>query len=225
MKDTVYLIIHGFAGGLHETEYLTEFLRSEGLDVRAVLLSGHGGTKKDLRKTAYTDWIYSVENTVEELANEFRHIVLLGFSMGGLICLHFAGMPEVQKLVLVNAPIYFWNMKIILRDVLNSLKHRRFEKMRFYQKAAMRSSLKTNIDFLNVLSKSKKLLRNVKKPSLILQCVDDESVRPKSARYIHAGIGESAECKVYEGGCHLIFLEDSGVRDDICRDIMRFINA
>ena len=220
---TAYLIIHGFAGGLHEVDYLALYLRSKGLDVHTVLLSGHGGTKKELHKTSHADWIHSASEAVGHLRKEYRRIVILGFSMGGLIGARFAGLPEVQKIVFINSPIYFWNIKIILKDVFAGIWRRQYEKLKFYRKSMFGSSMKSNIDFLKILSESNTILGSVQKPALIVQCVDDESVRHKSARFIKEKLGSLATLRYYSGGCHVIFMENSETRDSICRDIYSFL--
>jgi carboxylesterase len=189
--------------------------------VYTVLLSGHGGTKKDLRRSSYADWVGSVGDAVETLRKEYKRIVLIGFSMGGLLCLHFAHLPEIQRLILINTPIYFWNLKVIFKDVFAGLRHGRFEKILYYKKSLLGSSVKTGADFLRLLSKSKKLLGGISKPALVIQCMNDETVRPKSARYI--GDRLRAGLRIYEGGRHQIFSEDSGLRDDVCRDILQFL--
>jgi carboxylesterase len=221
MKDAAYLFVHGFAGSLREIEYPAQFLRSRGLDVYTVLLSGHGGTKKDLRNSSYPDWIDSVSDAVEALRKKYKQIVLLGFSMGGLLILHFAHLPEVKKLVLINTPIYYWNLKVIFKDIISGLRHRQFEKIRYYRKSLLGSSVKSGVDFLKLLSKSKKLLKNVSKPVLIIQCENDETVRPKSARYLADKLS-GAVLREYCGGRHNIFNGENDLRDKICGEILRF---
>jgi esterase/lipase len=113
-------------------------------------------------------------------------------------------------------------LKIVLRDIFTGTWTRRREKRKYYRKSLFRCSLKTGLDFLKTLSKSKKLLTGIDKPVLIVQCADDESVRPKSAWYIRDRL-RNAELRVYDGGCHQILSEEGSVRDEICRDIWQFL--
>lgn len=223
MKDTAYLIIHGFGGALDEIEYLAEYLKRKGLKVHTVLLAGHGATKKELQKSDYTDWIDSVRLAVTALLKEYRHIVFLGFSMGGLISVHFSRMIETSKIVLINTPVYFWNIKIILKDVVTGIRHRQFEKLAYYKKSMLGATAKSGIDFLKILSKTKKMIEGIKKPTLIIQCRNDESVHYKSAQYIKNKIGSCADLRYYDGGCHQVFVKSAKVRDTVCNDIYGFL--
>lgn len=223
MKETAYLVVHGFAGSPEEIEYLVAYLRAEGFDAHTVLLRGHGGTKRDLARSNHEDWIASVREAADALKKEYRRIVFLGFSMGGLICLHFADAPETDGLVLVNTPIYFWNLRIIAGDVLGAVLKGRPERWAYYKESVRGVSLKSGIDFLKILSASKRAMGTVGKPTLVAQCMDDESAHHKSARYIKEKLGPQARERYYDGGRHQVFGEPSEIRERLCEDICRFL--
>jgi len=222
MKQNIYLLIHGFNGNPDELGYLNKYLREKGLDTRTVLLEGHGDTKKALRKSSHTSWIGSAERIIAELTQEYEYITLIGFSMGGLICANLASMPGIDKIIFINTPIYFWNLKIILGDVVKGLFNRSFVKISYYKKSVFGVSIKSSIDFLRILAKSKRKLKDIQNQSLIIQCKNDESVHFKSAKYIKNKIGGNAELRYYDGGCHQVF-DDAGLRDLVCDDIYEFI--
>jgi len=224
MKENAYLIIHGFAGSTDEIEYLAGYLKARGLDVHTVLLAGHGSTKKELSKYSYTSWISSVEAAIMELKQAYSNVSLLGFSMGGLISVHFSTLPEISKIVFINTPIYFWNIKIILNDIINGIHYRKFEKISYYKKSLLGASIKSGVDFLMILSKTKRRFKEVQKQSLIVQCVNDESVHFKSAEYIKKNIGDWASLQYYNGGCHQVFSKAVELRDSVCNDIYHFLS-
>lgn len=217
------MIVHGFAGSMNEIKYLAEYLLARGLDVHTVLLAGHGGTKKELKKSSCQDWINSVGSAVTALRQEYRRIFLIGFSMGGLINAHFAPLPEVGKVVFINTPIYFWNLKIIATDIISGIHRRSFDKIAYYKKSVLGASIKSGVDFLKILLMSKKKIASVKKPALVVQCVNDESVYYRSAEYIKNKIGSCADLKYYQGGCHQVFVKSVELRDFICGDIYKFL--
>ncbi|MDR3289116.1 MAG: alpha/beta fold hydrolase [Peptococcaceae bacterium] len=224
MKEDAYVIVHGFGGDLGEIEYLARAMRARGLDVYPVLLAGHGKTKAYLKKYSYRDWIESVKITVHSLRQEYRSIHFLGFSMGGLICLHFAALPETRSLTFINTPIYLWNLKVLLQDVVHGLRRRDFETLAYYRDSIKKTGRKSEIDFLKLLFHSKKLLTSVRKPCFIAQCREDETVYYKSAAYIQRKIGATASVKYYPGGCHQLFTRALAVRDAVCEDICRFLS-
>ena len=219
MKSCAYLIVHGFCGDTGEIDYLYRFLLEKGLNAQTVLLSGHGGTKKDLSQSAPTDWIKSVETKIDELSSEYESLILIGFSMGGLICGHFANLPQVKRMVFINTPVYFWNIKVILGDIFRGIKDKNNEKIDYYKESLFGATPKSGIDFLKLLYTSKKLFENIKVPLLVLQCKNDESVRYKSAQYIKEHAGGDTKVILYEGGCHQIFAKSPNLRDKACEDI------
>ena len=225
MKDTAYLVVHGFGGSLAETNYLVEYLRARGLSVYTPLLPGHGGTKKDLKNTDYTAWVDHVRATAFTLAEAYRQIVYLGFSMGGLLGTFLTDIPQVQKFVLINTPIYFWSLNIIAADVFSGLWRRDFEKWRYYRRAVGRISIKSSFDFLKILSLGKKQIAGIERPTLLIQCKRDETAFYRSAQYIRDKIPDFSVLRYYDGGCHSIFEEASPLREEICFDVYAFLTG
>lgn len=223
MKENVYLLIHGFAGNTDEIEYLNQFLLGKGLDTRTVLLAGHGGTRKALRASSYVDWIKSVETVVDELTRTYNYINLLGFSMGGLISVNLASRPEIRRIVFINTPIYIWNVKVLLSDIIGEVRVGKHDKINHYTESAFKVSFKTGVDFLKILSQSKGKFNDMHKQSLIIQCRNDSSAHFKSAGYIKEKIGDPAELLYYDGGCHQVFTMSVELRDLVCGDIYRFL--
>lgn len=224
MKDSICVLIHGFAGSTDEIEYLAEYLQNKGLDTCSVYLAGHTGTKKALKETSYLDWINSAKETVSSVEKNYKNIYLLGFSMGGLISTHLTLNYNIKKIVFINTPIYFWNMRIILKDILTGIRHAKFDEISYYFNSVMGVYPKSAIDFLKILSKSKKILPEVSAPALIIQCKDDESAHYKSAYYIKNKIGSKANLRYFNGGCHQVFKNSIELRDIICEEIYKFLN-
>lgn len=160
MKDTAYLIIHGYNGGLFEIEYLAEHLLAKGLDVHTVLLAGHGDSRSQLRKSSHSDWIDSVRQAVEILQKEYRQVVFIGFSMGGLIGVHLTSLPGAAGIVFINTPVYYWNLRVVLRDIIRV----KCDRIRYYIKSITGVSLKSNNEFLRLLRKTKKMFDGIKIP-------------------------------------------------------------
>ena len=227
MKENIYLIVHGFNGRPDDVAYLGNYLQGKGLDTRAVLLDGHGSTKKALHKSSHVSWLGSVEPLIGELSREYERVNLLGFSMGGLINICLSSLPKVGKIVLINTPVYFWNLKIIAGDVIKGVSSRNFEKIAYYRQSVAASSAKSGIDFLRLLTKTKRKLNigGAQNFALIIQCKNDETVHYKSAEYIKKRLGERAELKYYDGGSHQLFTNavPAELRDLACEDIYNFL--
>lgn len=223
--DRAYIIIHGFGGGLDEIEYLKQYLLKNDIPAQTILLAGHGGTKKELGKSTYMDWIGSADTFLKKIKNDYDRITLIGFSMGGLISAYLENQykTKIDRLVLINTPVYFWNIEVILKSVFYDIRHRQSDNIRYYKKALFGTSVRSGIQFLRILTKGKKFFQNIECPTLIVQCMNDESVKPKSAAFIENKIKSDATVKYYNGGCHQVFSKATDCRECVCSDILYFI--
>ena len=223
IKNEINLIIHGFGGTTNEIMYLQEYLQKQGLNTQAITLAGHGGTKMDLHNSSHTDWLNSAKTEIAKLEGMYGKINLIGFSMGGLISASLSTLFKIDKIVFINTPIYFWNMKIIVKQVINDLRSGGRDNISYFRNSVFRVSPKSSIDFLRLLAKTKRILKNVQAQSLILQCTDDETVHCKSAKYLKTKLGKNALLRCYEGGCHQVFIKAVDIRDAFCDDIFCFL--
>jgi carboxylesterase len=226
LKERVVLILHGFAGSRREIETLDEYLKDRGFDTYAPLLSGHGKSRAELGRVSHGHWLRDAERAYEKLDAEYKTITLIGFSMGGLLCAGIAGKPKVDRVVFINTPIYVWNVRVIARNLVNSLRGKTRGWPACYFGGLKSAGLKSAVDFLRLLSAAKPIFSRLDKPALILQCVDDETVWPESAVYIKRQLGGPAELKLYRGGCHQV-LNGGGesLKRRIFKDIYRFVKV
>lgn len=104
MKKAI-LIIHGFAGDLSDHEYLENYLKEKKYDVYTFLLAGHD--RKVIRNVTREDWVKSAEEELLKIIEKgYKHICVIGHSMGGLIAGYLVSKyPQIKKLVLL-APAY-----------------------------------------------------------------------------------------------------------------------
>ena len=221
-KKIANILIHGFGGDFDEIEYLKLFLQARGHFVYTASLAGHRGTKKDLSRSSYVDWLKSVNSSIKSLYKKYDKINLIGFSMGGLLAMNFAHLGKVGSIVCINSPIFFWNIKLIAKDILNGIIKKDYEKIKYYTNSVGKISIKSSLDFICLLITTSPKIRHIKKPTLILQCKDDETVWHNSAKYIQKRVAGS-KMKLYEGGSHRIFLNDYNIASVICRDIELFL--
>jgi len=117
-KEIAVLLIHGFAASPIELQPLAEYLK-DSCDVYAPILPGHKTDIKDLDKQKYTTWLEFSEKIYFRLLQEYSKVVIIGFSMGGTICLYLASKKSPYKLILMSTPINFFDTnfaKILLAD-------------------------------------------------------------------------------------------------------------
>jgi carboxylesterase len=218
VNTTGILLVHGFAGGINEVALLRDHLTERGYQVECPLLLGHGGTKKELAKTTYKDWIASADHACNELSKRCDRIVAVGFSMGGLIAVNlrhhgFAGI------VTVNTPYYYWNHRIIAANLKSDFRHYG----RKYLAASTDKPLSSMIEFQKLLTRTKPMFGDITCKALVVQALDDDTVHKKSAEHIYNKLrGEKTYFELPSGG-HIIFQSNSGLQ--VCEMIERFLQS
>ena len=98
---------HGYLAAPGEMLDLAQHLGREGWRVFGSRLSGHGTSADQLARTTRADWRYSLDRSLAAARASGERTVLVGFSMGGLLCLDAAArLPEaVAGVVAINIPL------------------------------------------------------------------------------------------------------------------------
>lgn len=218
VHNTGILLLHGFAGNPDEIKPLQDYLVQSGYSVECPLLPGHGLGRKELSKTTHGDWITAAEQTYFELSQKLGKIVVIGFSMGGLLAVNlwnygFSGM------VTVNMPVYYWNPKIIAANLISDFR----QYGRKYLEASTDKPFSSMVEFQRLLAKTKPMLGNITCKTMVIQALDDDTVHYKSADYILNQIRADRDIYRPARGGHMIFHSESG--DEACRRIESFIRT
>lgn len=218
------LIIHGFAGNINEIEPLNRYLLNSGFITLCPSLKGHTGIKKDLSESNYTEWIKSAEEGFLMLQSRCDEIILIGFSMGGLIAINLSQKYKVAGLITLSTPIYYWDLKLVVENILHDYKSRTFNNLKFYIAAAFKIPISAMINFRILLSKTKPLIKKVNCPAFITQGLMDDTVNYKSAAYIYTSISSKVkQNKYYKNSNHIICCGNDNA--ELFKDIILFINS
>lgn len=217
------LVIHGFGGGFHEVESLALFLSDNDYNVICPTLKGHTGKRYDMKKATYEEWINSAEIELIKLLEKNSEVVIIGFSMGGLIATNLSLKYNIKAMVTINTPIYYWDIKRVFINLLEDIKNRKLNNFKRYLRANRASPPIALYNFLKILKNTKPLFKKINHPFLVIQAMDDDTVRNKSASYIYNNIcSPMKEIKFYHNGGHLILL--SKTAKNVIFDIENFLN-
>lgn len=196
---TACLLIHGFSGSPPEMRWLGAYLAERGIRVEGVRLAGHGTAPEELNAITWRDWLQSASEGLEKLLSEGRRVVLVGFSMGGLLAMHLCvAHPEVAGLITISSPIFFRDRRIHLIPIVRHVvpwhqvrrpslntdpeAHTRYYSYRRYPLIAVDQ-------LLDLMRVTRKILPQVHTPALIMHGVHDGVIHPKSAKYLYKHIG------------------------------------
>lgn len=206
-KRPICLVLHGFGGGTYEVAPLAAHLVASGYEVVMVTLAGHESTSQAMRKATYRDWIGSAESELERLAASGEEVVIMGFSMGGLLAFNLAARHRVRAIVTINTPIFYWNLSQVFRNLDEDRPKRSLVNTRRYLAAKKSSPLPSMLQFLKLLHHTKKKLPEIRCPLLVIQAEDDDTVRRKSVDYIRDHVAsEDVTTRFFREGGHVILL-------------------
>ena len=210
------LIIHGFGGGVHE---IKAHLIGLDYDVVCPILKGHSTTKKDMKAATYTDWIESAESEFLRLKESGGEVMVLGFSMGGLIAFNLCCKYNLKAIVTINTPIFYWNLAQVIHNLVDDIKNRNVVSIKRYLQAKQNSPISSMKQFLLLLNQTKSKLDKVNCPLLIIQAEDDDTSRIKSVDYIYKHVSSSKKkIKYYNEGGHQILQSPMAVQVFSCVD-------
>lgn len=118
-----FMLVHGFEDSPYTMRNLGDLLAAEGHSVIAPLLPGHGTNVKDFARTRYEHWLTAVRELYARERVRHEHFFMIGFSMGGNLCLSVAAelKPEYAPtgIICIAAPVSlygFLNGRWLLRD-------------------------------------------------------------------------------------------------------------
>ncbi|MER1999405.1 MAG: alpha/beta fold hydrolase [Lysinibacillus sp.] len=218
MKTGV-LLLHGFSGGPYEVKPLATFL-SEHTDwqIEVPTLSGHG-EPEELNIEGYTafDWLSDAEYSFNKLQREVDRVIVIGFSMGGVLALHLASKYYVEKVVLLSAAMKYVALPQLAKDIWSIAKEARTqglensELFKRYQFKIKNVPANATIQFMKVVGTVRKEMNDVKAPVYIVQGAQDGIVPQKTAFQLFEQL-PSKEKWLYiseSGKHHICFSDDS----------------
>lgn len=212
---------------------LGDYLQGKGYGVSGILLPGHGTTPEEMAGTDWPEWFGAVEREYLRLRESYPGycIVPVGFSMGGILCLHLAGRYRTAGLVSLSAPIYLGNRRAYLAPLyrLFTAYHRKKvapetweDELRKGNFSYNRMPVKSLDSLLQLIRTVKRELEKVADPILLMQSLKDETVNPRSAQYLYDHLGSQEKKLVWlEKSGHVITLGME--REEVFREVEAFV--
>lgn len=218
---TGVLCIHGFSGGPYEVEPFANFLKEQtNWDVRIAKLSGHGLPEElNMKGSSSYDWIRDAEVAFRSLARDVDEVIVVGFSMGGLLAIHLANKYPVAKLVLLSAALNYVSLKQLTEDIVGmvgDLKQGTLKQNELYERYMFKLKhvpFLSTVEFMKVAKLAKKELESVQCPTYIVQGRCDGIVPVKTAQLLFNNLKMTEKCMyISEKGKHFIcYSEDCDI--------------
>lgn len=197
----VFVGVHGFTGSPAHLRMLAQHVHeAHGHTVLLPRLAGHGTSMADMATTGFMHWSASVREAVRVAFEISDTVHLLGFSMGGLLALDAAGEFPIRTLMTLNTPLVGNTLRVqYARLMAPFVRYRMWpdggnvpvDEAREYwlQYEGMPTRCIPELDKARRAAKNG--LSRVTAPTLIIQSVADETVDPKSAGMLAAGLNRT----------------------------------
>ncbi len=214
------LLIHGFPGTPAEMLPLARALHDSDWAVMGLLLPGFGSEVVMLLDKRSEDWVQAVDGHLAKLREKHKLVIMIGFSMGGALCMQVAARNPPDALVLL-APFIeidhvLWRMLPILKRVFRGIRPFRLFPIDF-SKPETRASISRFMPMADLDNpETQQAIRNMQLPLelfaqihrvgkqakqslkgntssypiLMMQGLDDDLVRPRVTRKLRDEINQ-----------------------------------
>ena len=209
-KEVAIVAIHGF--GIRRTLELEPIIEPlcDYEIIRPVLFNPDNENDSKMN-----DWIFRADQVVSKAINNGQKVILLGFSMGGVIATHLATKYQVEKLILL-APAFEYRTVTTATSALTS----------FFSQKETNVEMPTSFTqtFMELVDKYKGHIDKVKCPTLIISASNDEVISScVSSKYYKKLKTNKKHCVILEGGEHRI-LDNKQTNQITINLIKNFIN-
>jgi len=229
-NDTGVLLSHGFTGTTQSMRYLGEALNRAGYTVSAPRLPGHGISPAAMAKSTAGQWIFALEDALDELRRTCARVFIGGLSMGGTLTLYMAAKhpDKITGAFPINACIHADNPDLaalaferqappVIPGIGSDVKDPNSKEL-----AYLEVPVPAFKELFALLAVTRELLPRVKCPTLIIQSREDHVVPPANGKTIASLVGaRSVELLWLDQSYHVATIDND--KDLICTQVQRFI--
>lgn len=239
MQDHAVLLLHGLGGGCYELRPIGERLHAQGFSVKSVNYPGHDRPATRMPQSVWQDWYAHIEAAYQELAENHRHVSLIGFSTGCPLALKLAHQYPVDRLVLLSPFLEIKRQfQIPLEPFVSPVSHwlQHIPRIRLpIQDAQMRKqahaiaymqsfNLRTVCSALELIQEVKLLVPEIQNQTLIIQSPKDSVVDARGAQYLMTHLGSSDKNLHWlKTSNHIISLDVE--REEVFSKVLEFLLA
>lgn len=245
------LLFHGLTGSTFEMKKYAQHLHTNGFDVFAYCLPGHGEDTCNIRCVSYDDWIEFAQEKFLFLKKKYKKVFLGGLCLGAVLALvlaqkhklEVAGVISLSTTLFLDGwtmPWYNFMMPLGLNTLIryyytfperepygikNIKKRRSIQKIMGKNTIAMDNyPLSCVYELLKLSKLARKNMKEVISPILIIHSKEDDLTSVKSAKFVYNNI--SSNCKqffILDNSYHLMLYDND--KDFVFDKSVEFLNT
>lgn len=194
------LLFHGFSGAPSDVEPIQQMLHTYNWTCHAPLLPGHERPFDGLRDVSWRDWLDMARVEAESYTARYGTFTVIGFSMGGLLAAYIANRYPVERVVLLNAAVFYLSPIRYIAYFWEAVRRRNFAHFRRASKIPRTAVT----EFMKMARELRGEFQHIQQPTLICQAGRDQIVHPRSASYLRRVIPGPTETVVFPRSKHVI---------------------
>lgn len=204
--DVACLLVHGFGDTAALMEPMAAYLNERGIPTACINLPGHGTSLEDFALISSQKLVGTVEKEYARLKERYRSVVVVGFSMGGLLALHLGTLRDIEGIVTICAPFFPRGGALgekALKFVAKAGAAARISIPKFGMTSLTDKSLAATLDgykryparsilcLVELMQLTRPILKRVTSPLLVVQAYRDDVVWSDSGRHIYNSVGST----------------------------------
>lgn len=193
--EKALLMLHGFTASPSEVFPVARLVHEQSCcTVSGILLPGHGSDPARMNQCRWQDWYGAVKTELTQLRQRYEKVYVGGLSMGGLLALNAAlDMEGLRGAISINAPIYYRNPFMTwMAPVYGTMKpfypkkgtHEMVQLEKAGRFAYRVMPVKAFQELMRLRARVMQEIHNIKIPALIMQGQMDDSVHPRSGKFL-----------------------------------------
>lgn len=210
------LMLHGFSGGPYEINPLAEYIKENtNWVIETPTLTGHGETLS-LKGYKAEHWLMDAEISYRKLAKIVDEIIVIGFSMGGIIGLYLAKRYNVKKLVLLSAAAKYVAPAQLLKDLrmlVGDAKNGDLKENELFKRYGNKIKdvpMSSAVQFMKIVRMVEPYIQTINTPTYIVQGQCDGLVPFTTAQYLYDQLPSSEKYIFFSpnGKHHICYSDD-----------------
>jgi carboxylesterase len=203
------LLVHGFGDTAALMEPMGSYLGAKGISTRGITLPGHGSSLEDFASISNQKLLAMVEREYDEFKRTCQSVVVVGFSMGGLLTLQLATLRDLEGIVTICTPMFPRGGVVGAKALsvgarmgglfgvnipklgLSSLADRTLAE---YEIGHTSYPSRSVMRLLELMESTRSVIKRVRAPILIVQARRDDVIWKKSGMHVYNTV-ESSEKK------------------------------